>query len=113
MSDKLSTPLQIRNTALTSRLYTVWDVNPDTLIIGLKVVLVTQILFCIATTLTKLSMLVLVYRIVVQGSKKFPKIIVCVMVLIAAEGVAFVSTVVFQCRYVMSPGIAHSTVVIR
>ncbi|KAH9208595.1 hypothetical protein DL95DRAFT_345248 [Leptodontidium sp. 2 PMI_412] len=81
----------------------IWDVNPDTLIIGLKVVLVTQILFCIATTLTKLSMLVLVYRIVVQGSKKFPKIIVCVMVLIAAEGVAFVSTVVFQCRYVINP----------
>ena len=76
---------------------TVWDVRPDTLVSGLKVVLTTQILFSAATTLTKLSMLVLVYRIVTESSKKLPKIIIGVMALIALEGVAFILGVMFQC----------------
>lgn len=45
-------------------------------------------------------MLVLVYRIVAEGSKKFPRIIIGVMVLLVAEGVLFVLMVTFQCRYV-------------
>ncbi|PVH81161.1 hypothetical protein DL98DRAFT_174500 [Cadophora sp. DSE1049] len=75
----------------------IWDVRPETIISGLKVVLTTQILFSAATTLTKLSMLVLVYRIVTESSKKLPKIIIGVMVLIALESVAFLFAVMFQC----------------
>ncbi|KAK0118629.1 hypothetical protein ONS95_007513 [Cadophora gregata] len=75
----------------------IWDVRPDTIVSGLKVVLTTQILFSAATTLTKLSMLVLVYRIVTESSKKLPKIIVGVMILISLECVAFIFGVMFQC----------------
>ncbi|KAL2064699.1 hypothetical protein VTL71DRAFT_3837 [Oculimacula yallundae] len=75
----------------------IWDVRPDTLVVGLKMVLVTQVLFGLATTLTKLSMLVLVYRIAAEGSKTFSKVIIGVMVLITLECVAFVFLVIFQC----------------
>ena len=46
-------------------------------------------------------MLVLVYRIVTESSKKLPKIIIGVMTLIALEGVAFILGVMFQCGYVI------------
>ncbi|KAH7348802.1 hypothetical protein BKA65DRAFT_268044 [Rhexocercosporidium sp. MPI-PUGE-AT-0058] len=75
----------------------IWDVKPDTIVAGLKVILSTQILFSAATTLTKVSMLALIYRIVAPGSKKYSKVIIGAMILIAAEGVAFFFTVMFQC----------------
>lgn len=75
----------------------IWDVRPETLIPGLKIVLTTQVLFSAATTFTKLSMLILIYRIVRESSKKLPKIIIGVMVLISLESVAFIFAVMFQC----------------
>lgn len=69
--------------------------KPDTITTGLKLVLATQVLFRAATTLTKLSVLALVYRIVAEGSKRMPKFIAGAVLLIVVRGISFCFTVIF------------------
>lgn len=46
----------------------IWDVHFDLIVMGLKLSIANEILFSIATALTKLTMLALTYRVVSQGS---------------------------------------------
>lgn len=89
--------------ALLSELYFgwnrhIWDVNLSTITDGLKLVLVTEILFCLATSLTKLSMLTLTYRLVANSSSLLTKIIIGAIILVSAQGTAFIFAVLFQCQ---------------
>lgn len=76
----------------------IWDVQLDTIVVGLKVVLGTEILFCLATSLTKISMLTLTYRLVGNSSSLLSKIIVGAITLVSAQGIAFIIVVLFQCQ---------------
>ncbi|CZR61605.1 related to L-fucose permease [Phialocephala subalpina] len=76
----------------------IWDVKLDTITIGLKIVMATEILFCFATSLTKISMLILVYRLVSHSSTLLSKIIIGAITLVSAQGVAFCFSVLLQCR---------------
>ena len=76
----------------------VWDVEIVNIILGLKLVITSAILFSVATTLTKCSMLTLMYRIIEPSSRRFGRIIIGAIVIVAAESVIFVFLVLLQCR---------------
>lgn len=84
----------------------IWDVKfTDTAVIalGLKLIIVTQVMFGLATTLIKCSMLTLTYRILTSASSRLRPWILVAMVVIILEGIAFCFVVTFQCRCV-EPG---------
>ena len=78
-----------------------WDMRLDRISISLKLVIITEILFAIATSLTKSSMLMLTYRVVGVGtsSRRVAKVAVATIIFIILYTVAFVFTVAFQCKY--------------
>jgi hypothetical protein len=69
----------------------------------MKIILSSQVLFTLSLTLTKCSMLALVYRIVSKTSGIFPRIVIGAIILVAVEGSLFCFIVVFQCRYMPPP----------
>jgi len=81
----------------------IWDVNISELHIitlGLKLIIVLQVMFGIATTLIKCSMLALTYRILTSASSRLRPWIIVLIVVMALEGISFCCVVIFQCRYV-------------
>lgn len=76
----------------------IWDVQLDTITIGLKIIMATEILFCFATSLTKISMLTLTYRLVANSSTLLSKVIIGAITLVSAQGVTFCLGVLLQCR---------------
>ncbi|TVY83554.1 hypothetical protein LSUE1_G005195 [Lachnellula suecica] len=76
----------------------VWDVPIPDIVLGLKIIISTQVLFNMGTTLTKCSMLALVYRIVSKTSGIFPKVVIAAIALVAVQGTLFFFMVIFQCR---------------
>ncbi|KUJ19087.1 uncharacterized protein LY89DRAFT_731510 [Mollisia scopiformis] len=76
----------------------IWDVQLSTISTGLKIILCTEVLFCLATSLTKLSMLTLIYRLVSHSSSIISRVILGAIVLVSAQGTAFVFAAIFQCR---------------
>lgn len=78
----------------------IWDVDLGLVQIGAELSIVTEILFAIATNLTKLSLLALIYRIVSKGPGYLWKLIVGAMIFIGAQALAFILSVLFQCGYV-------------
>lgn len=74
-----------------------WDVRLDTIVQGLKVVIASEILFCLATSLTKISMLTLTYRLVGNSSSLLSKVIIGAIVLVSTQGTAFIFGVLFEC----------------
>jgi hypothetical protein len=77
-----------------------WDVPFELIQVGLDISVATELLFSVATALTKLSMLSLTYRVVTQGSGNLWKYIVASMVLVVAQSTTFCFVVIFQCKYV-------------
>ena len=73
----------------------------STLSLSLKLVLATQILFDAATSLTKLSMLTLTYRIIGSGSALLRNVIIGVMSVVVLQGTIFMFIVIFQCGHVI------------
>lgn len=69
---------------------------------GLKLSLVTQILFAVASACTRLSMLFLARRILSSGHPRLKLWTTCSIVAIAAAPIVFIIVVVFQCRYYTS-----------
>lgn len=59
----------------------------------------TQILFDIATSLTKLSMLALMYRLMTASQSRMRYVAIALALIIAANCFIFVVVTVFQCRY--------------
>ena len=81
----------------------VWDVDFSDIhrvTRGLKLILVMQVMFALATTLIKCSMLTLTYRILTSASSRLRPWIIVAIVVIVLEGISFCCVVTFQCRYV-------------
>ncbi len=76
-----------------------WDVPLDEVAPGLRLAIASQILFGTASTLTRLSMLFLIRRILTTGYESLRKVILFAMVLMAVACFVFVTVVIFQCRY--------------
>jgi hypothetical protein len=79
----------------------IWDVRADSITTGLKMVLATEVIFGVATTLTKVSMLALIYRIMVKSSGRLSKVVIGAIILVVAQGTAFCFAIIFECRYVL------------
>jgi hypothetical protein len=78
-------------------------VEVDSLALDLKLVITTQRLFSTATTLTKCSMLTLIYRIIGTGSESFGWFIIGLIMLKQGETFSYLS-VTF---YILSTGHQH------
>ncbi|OIW33761.1 hypothetical protein CONLIGDRAFT_677512 [Coniochaeta ligniaria NRRL 30616] len=74
-----------------------WDLRPELITPGLQVGLATQVLFDIATTLTKLSMLALIYRIAAAGASRMRFFVTIFASLIGLNGLLFVFITMLQC----------------
>ncbi|KAA8572399.1 hypothetical protein MFRU_003g03750 [Monilinia fructicola] len=75
----------------------IWDVPTSHVTFGLQFVLITQIVFTFSQTLTKCSMMALLYRILSNG-KLFKTITIAATAMIAVQGTLFIIVVIFQCR---------------
>ncbi|RDW87268.1 hypothetical protein BP5796_02962 [Coleophoma crateriformis] len=76
----------------------VWDVPLANLIIGRQLILSSQIIFTVAQTLTKLSMLSLIYRIMSSASRRLQSLTIWIMIWVTLGGSIFIAIVIFQCR---------------
>lgn len=77
----------------------VWDIPPSHISFGLQTLMITEIIFTLAQTLTKCSMLALLYRLLSNG-KRFKMITIAATVIISVQGCIFILVVIFQCRFV-------------
>lgn len=75
-----------------------YDIPPDHVVTGLKMVLGAEIAFAAACTLTKLSMLMLFRRLLVSSTLLWRRITVLAMIVVGIQGSVFIITVIFQCR---------------
>jgi hypothetical protein len=75
----------------------IWDVPVNELILGLKFALASEILFALSTDFTKLSMLILTYRVLVTGPSVLSKAIKTTLALIVLAGTSFCLVILFQC----------------
>ncbi|KAM0268553.1 hypothetical protein ACHAQH_009945 [Verticillium albo-atrum] len=76
----------------------VWDVRPRLFPGSLKLALSSFVMFDLATSFTKLSMLALIHRLACQTSKTIRYIVNVSMVLISANGLSFLLVSLLQCR---------------
>src|SRR5208282_6226795 len=76
----------------------VWDVPTDQLELGLKYVIAVEVLFGIACSLTKLSMLLLILRVMAAGSTILRRLSITVMVIVFLEMFIFAIVVINTCR---------------
>ncbi|KAJ9154891.1 Integral membrane protein [Pleurostoma richardsiae] len=74
-----------------------WDLPTDLITPGLKLSLATQVLFDVATTLTKLSMLTLIFKIMAAGQSRMRHAVLILAILIALDGFIFIFVTIFQC----------------
>lgn len=77
----------------------VWDVPSADIIVGRQLVLSSQVIFTVAQTLTKLSMLSLTYRIMSSASRRLQILTIWIMIWVTLGGVVFIAVVIFQCLY--------------
>lgn len=76
----------------------VWDVPPDILTGSLQIGLASQILFDLATSFTKLSMLALMHRFAYAASNKLRILVMVLQVFISVNCIVFMLVVMLQCR---------------
>ncbi|KAI5928453.1 hypothetical protein F4810DRAFT_5049 [Camillea tinctor] len=77
----------------------VWDVDPKLFTVGLQLSLVTVILFDLATSLIKLSMLAMIFRLAAASHDRRTTIFILILsCIIAINCFIFVVIVIFQCR---------------
>ncbi len=76
----------------------VWDVPYDQLVLGLKLVIAVEILFSFGCTLTKLSMLLLIRRIMAGSQGILQRLAQTVMVIVVLECLIFSIVVINTCR---------------
>ena len=76
----------------------IWDVPVDDLVISLKLALAVEILFSLACTLTRMSILLLVLRLMSTGKGVLRRIAICSMVFICVEDVIFSIVAINTCR---------------
>jgi hypothetical protein len=76
----------------------VYDIPVSHVTTGLKMVLATEVVFAAACTLTKLSMLMLVRRMLSSARLFWRRITWLAIIVCAIQGSVFCLTVIFQCR---------------
>lgn len=76
----------------------VWDVPTDQLVVGLKFVIAVEILFVISASLTKVSMLLLINRIMAAGSSTLRRISTALMVIVCVNCAIYFIVVLNTCR---------------
>jgi hypothetical protein len=74
-----------------------WDIPPDQLEVGLKYVIAVEVLFAVACSLTKLSMLLLILRVLAAGSVILRRLSITVMAIVCLESFIFSIVVVNTC----------------
>ncbi|TGO07556.1 hypothetical protein BTUL_0265g00050 [Botrytis tulipae] len=75
-----------------------WDVPYDSLTLGFKCIYTTQILFALAVTPIRISMLWLIARLFENGAPKFRRVAQGLMIYVLLHGSIFAITLIFQCR---------------
>ncbi|KAI1337741.1 integral membrane protein [Xylariaceae sp. FL0016] len=81
----------------------IWDVEPKFFVPDLKFGLVTLILFDVATGLTKLSMLAMIYRLTsASHAKAKSRTVLVLAVIIGIDSFVFIIVEIFQCRPISS-----------
>jgi hypothetical protein len=78
--------------------YKQYDIPLDHITPGLKMVLTAQLMFAAACTLTKLSMLMLVRRMLCTASLVWRRITLLAIMVVSIQGTVFCITIIFQCR---------------
>jgi hypothetical protein len=76
----------------------VWDVPADQLVTGLKFVIAVEILFVAGASLTKVSMLLLINRIMASGSVMLRRISTALMVIVCTDCVIYLIVAVNTCK---------------
>lgn len=76
----------------------VWDVPTDQLVVGLKFVVAVEILFVMGASLTKVSMLLLINRIMASGSNMLRWISTSLMVIVCLDCAIYFIVVLNTCR---------------
>lgn len=77
----------------------VWDVPPESLPEGLKLEMACEVLFGVACSLTKLSLLVFTYRIMSNANSTLKRLSQITMIIVTVEMCIFVIVVISTCRY--------------
>lgn len=77
----------------------IWDVAPDDAEFGLKISLLLECLFGLAVALTKISLLILVMRVMSRGTGLLKHLAIAMIVIVACEAIAFDVVIVNNCRY--------------
>ncbi|KAK6600429.1 integral membrane protein [Botrytis cinerea] len=67
----------------------IWDVAPDDAEFGLKISLLLECLFGLAVALTKISLLILVMRVMSRGTGLLKHLAIAMIVIVACEAIAF------------------------
>ncbi|KAI1419341.1 hypothetical protein F5Y12DRAFT_720815 [Xylaria sp. FL1777] len=81
----------------------IWDVEPKFLSLNIIITLVHLVLFDLATSLTKLSMLAMTRRLTAAANNKLENVVVLALaVLITSNCFIFVMVEIFQCRPISS-----------
>ncbi|KAF7903703.1 uncharacterized protein EAF01_006752 [Botrytis porri] len=75
----------------------IWDVAQDDTEFGLKISLLLECLFGIAVALTKISLLILVMRVMSRGTGLLKYLAIAMIVLVACEAVAFDVVIINNC----------------
>ncbi|KZL68360.1 integral membrane protein [Colletotrichum tofieldiae] len=76
----------------------IWDLPAEMLAGSLQIGLASQILFDLATSFTKLSMLALMYRIACAASNKLRVLVIALQVFISVNCIVFMLVAMLQCR---------------
>lgn len=76
----------------------VWDNPPDQLVLALKLVMAAEILFSFGCSLTRLSILLLVLRVMAAGRGALRYIIIFMITLVSVEQFIFCVVALNTCR---------------
>jgi hypothetical protein len=80
----------------------VWDVPTDEVVITLKITMAVEILFSLGCTLTKISILLLIIRVMASSSPLLQKLAISMMILVSIEDLIFCIVSLNICRLVIA-----------
>ncbi|KAJ4391468.1 hypothetical protein N0V93_005085 [Gnomoniopsis smithogilvyi] len=75
----------------------IWDVPLEDVTPSLQASLASQLMFDLSTTLTKLSMLALIWRVVSLNQGRYKYAVIVVALIVAIDGIVFFFITTFQC----------------
>ncbi|KAG8161875.1 hypothetical protein KVR01_008862 [Diaporthe batatas] len=76
----------------------IWDIPPESTKQSLQFSLANQLLFDVSTSLTKLSMLSLIYRVVAVEKSRYRYVVLALAAIVFSDSLIFFFITTFQCR---------------